>query len=80
MEKLELDLPEDMAAFVEEVAGGALGSEEARGYLRYLIAEEMEKQERLRAELQKGLDSGLSPLSFDEIIERARERARSRVA
>jgi Arc/MetJ-type ribon-helix-helix transcriptional regulator len=80
MEKLELDLPEDMAAFVEEVAGGALGSEEAQRYLCGLVAEEMERQERLRAELQKGLDSGLSPLSFDEIIERARERAKSRAA
>lgn len=77
MKKFEIDLPDDVVSFVEEAVGGALDSAKASYYIRRLIADDMARRDRLLRELQKGLDSGLSELTFDEIIAQAKERSRA---
>lgn len=80
MEKLSIDLSDDLAGFVSEVAGDDAGSEKASDYVRSLIEEDRERRAWLRAEVRKGLDSGDSELTVDQIWKRAVERAASRAA
>lgn len=80
MEKLSIDLSEDLAGYVAEVAGDEVGSRKAGAYVRSLIEEDRERRAWLHAEIQKGLDSGDSEFTVDQIWERAVERARSRAA
>ncbi|HEV7659478.1 MAG TPA: hypothetical protein VGO55_06490 [Allosphingosinicella sp.] len=80
MEKLSIDLSDDLAGFVSEVAGDDARSEKASDYVRSLIEEDRERRAWLRAEVRKGLDSGDSELTVDQIWKRAVERAASRAA
>jgi hypothetical protein len=80
MEKLRIDLPDDLAGFVAEVAGDDAGSEKAGEYVRSLIEEDRERRAWVRSEVRKGLDSGDSALTVDQIWKRAVERAASRAA
>jgi hypothetical protein len=80
MEKLRIDLSDDLAGFVAEVAGDDAGSEKAGDYVRALIEEDRERRAWLRAEVQKGLESSNSELTVDQIWKRAVERSKSRAA
>jgi hypothetical protein len=80
MEKLRIDLSDDLAGFVAEVAGDDAGSEKAGEYVRSLIEEDRERRAWLRAEVQKGLDCGDGERTVDQIWKRAVERAASRAA
>lgn len=80
MEKLSVDLSDDLAEFVAEVAGDDASSAKAGDYVRSLIEEDRERRARLRAEVQKGLDSDDSELTVDQIWKHAVERAASRAA
>lgn len=78
--KLVLDLPEDLAAYVESVAGDDLSSPAAHDIALEWLADARKRREWLDRELQKGLDSGISDRTFDQIWDEAVERARSRAA
>lgn len=79
-EKLRIDLSDDLAGFVAEVAGDDAGSEKAGDYVRSLIEEDRERRAWLRAEVRKGLESGDSELTIDQIWKRAVDQAKSRAA
>ena len=61
---------ESMDAYIEQrVADGDFA--DADDYFRQLLRADEAKLAWLRVEIQKGIDSGISPLSLDEIIEEA---------
>lgn len=75
MATLNLPLSENMQAYVDEcVASGEFV--DAADYVRTLIRADEEHLEWLRDEIQKGMDSGVSPYSGREIVGRALDRAR----
>lgn len=73
---MHISLPEEMKAFVEgQVATGQYS--DVSDYIRDLVRERQAAVERLRALLEEGEASGASPRSFDEILDRIKERHRS---
>lgn len=76
---MNISLPESMKRFVEsQVATGQFAN--ASDYIRDVIREREEAVDRLRALLDEGEASGISPYSFDEIMARIKERHQSRAA
>jgi antitoxin ParD1/3/4 len=76
---MNISLPDRMKAFVEaQVASGEFAN--ASDYIRDLIRERELAVDRLRALLDEGETSGISPLSFDEIMADIRGRHLSRAA
>jgi antitoxin ParD1/3/4 len=76
---ITLSVSDDMKAYVEQrLATGEFADVE--DYVRELIRADEAHLEWLRAEIQKGFDSGISPLSIDEIFDQALEKARRRCA
>ena len=70
MATLSFTVSENMSAYIEQrLAGGAFADTD--DYLRQLIRADEAKLAWLRVEIQKGLDSGISPLTLDAIIEQA---------
>ena len=70
MATLSVTVSENMNAYIEQrLAGGQFA--DADDYIRQLVRADEAKLAWLRVEIQKGLDSGISPLTLDEIIERA---------
>ena len=79
MATMNISLPDGMKRFVEsQVATGQFAN--ASDYIRDLIREREAAVDRLRALLDEGEASGLSPYSFEEIMARIRERHLSRAA
>ena len=79
MTDFTISLPQNLATYIEEqIATGYFA--DAREFIIRLLEYDREENGRLRELLAEGERSGLSDLSFDEIIERARKRARSRAA
>ena len=79
MADLTLALSEELSAYIEsQVATGYFA--DAGEFIIRLLEYDREQHGRLRELLAEGERSGISELSFDQIIERARERARSRAA
>ena len=80
MATMNISLPDEMRAYVEaQIATGYFAN--ASDFIRHLIRFDLEEgRGRLRALIAEGERSGVSELSFDEIIARARERAQSRAA
>lgn len=77
MATMNISLPASMKAFVEsQVATGQFSN--ASDYVRDIIREREEAVDRLRALLDEGEASGVSPLSFKEIMDGIRERHSSR--
>ena len=77
MATMNVSLPDQMKEWVEEqVASGRYGN--ASDYVRDLIRRDQERLEK-RAEferlVQEGRDSGISPLTLDEIFAEAKKRA-----
>ncbi len=77
MATMNISLPDAMKAFVEgQVASGQYAN--SSDYIRDLIRERQEAVERLRALIEEGEASGISPRSFDEILAGIKERHLSR--
>ena len=76
---MNISLPESMKRFVEsQVATGQFSN--ASDYVRDVIREREAAVDRLRALLDEGEASGVSPRSFEEIMAAIKERHQSRVA
>ena len=79
MATMNVSLPDEMKAFVEaQVATGLYAN--ASDYIRDLIRSRQADVDRLRALIEEGDASGVSPLSPEEVFARAREKYRSRAA
>lgn len=79
MATMNISLPQSMKDFVErQVATGQFAN--ASDYIRDIIRERQEAVERLRALIEEGEASGVSPHSFDEILADIEERHQSRAA
>jgi len=79
MATMNISLPAQMKAFVEsQVATGQYSN--ASDYIRDLIREREAAVDRLRALIDEGDASGVSPHSFEEILARIKERRASRAA
>ena len=77
MATMNISLPDKMKEWVEgEVATGRYAN--ASDLVRDIIRERQEKAAaiaRLQREVDKGIASGISPLTPDQVFERAREKA-----
>ena len=79
MATLTVSLSDTLKSHVDQrVAAGEFA--DAEDYVRELIRKDEARLEWLRAEIQKGIDSGVSPRSIDEIFDGALEKARRRCA
>ncbi|MFC7498009.1 type II toxin-antitoxin system ParD family antitoxin [Enterovirga sp. GCM10030262] len=79
MATMNVSLPAEMKAFVEaQVATGLYAN--ASDYIRDLIRSRQADVDRLRALIEEGDASGVSPFSPEEVFARAREKYRSRAA
>jgi antitoxin ParD1/3/4 len=77
MATMSISLPEQMKSFVEgQVATGQYA--DSSDYIRDLIRERQEAVERLRAMIEEGEASGISPRSFEEILAGIKDRHKSR--
>jgi antitoxin ParD1/3/4 len=73
MATMNISLPDEMKAFVEtQVASGLYAN--ASDYVRDVIRDRQVAFDRLRALLDEGDASGISPKSFDEILDGIKER------
>ena len=77
MAQMNISIPENLKNWVEaRVAEGSFAS--SSDYLRDLVRQDQREQERLdwlRAEIQAGIDSGVSEVDPFEQIEALRQRA-----
>ena len=79
MATMNISLPEEMKAFVElQVATGQYAN--SSDYIRDIIRQRQEAVDRLRALIDEGDASGISPRSFEEILTDIKERHASRAA
>jgi antitoxin ParD1/3/4 len=79
MATMNISLPDEMRAYVEaQVKGGFYAN--SSDFIRAAIREHKESLDRLDALIDEGLNSGWSDQSFDEIMDEARRRAKSRPA
>jgi antitoxin ParD1/3/4 len=79
MADVTISIPQALLDFAEEQIG--TGSYADMGdYVRDLVRRDKAARDRLWAALDEGEASGISDRTFDEIIEGARESARSRAA
>ena len=73
MATMNISLPDEMKAFVEaQVATGQYSN--SSDYIRDLIRRRQEGVDRLRALIDEGDASGISPRSFEEIMAGIKER------
>lgn len=79
--RLTISVPEKMSEFVDsQIATGRYGN--VSEYFRDLVRRDQDQREKalkeLGALLDKARNSGISNLSFDEIMEEARREARAK--
>ena len=77
MATMNISLPEQMKTWAESQAGTGKYSNTS-DYVRDLIRRDQERSEKIAAmqvKITEGLASGISPLSMDEILEKARAKA-----
>jgi len=79
MATMNISLPDKMKEWVErQTEDGSYSN--ASDYVRDLIRKDQERERvyaEIRAEAQKGIDSGMSPLTQDEVFRNAMDRARA---
>lgn len=79
MATMNVSLPDPMKAWVEaQVQGGQYGN--ASDYVRHLIRRDQQSREQiktLQAAITKGLESGISDRSMQDILKEARQRAKA---
>lgn len=80
MATMNISLPDELRAYVgAQVATGCFAN--ASDFVRHLIRHDLEDgRGRLRELIAEGERSGISELSFDEIIAKAKKKAKSRAA
>ncbi len=82
MAQMNISIPDKLKAYVESrVADGSYAS--SSDYLRDLVRQDQRERaalERLRAEIQAGIDSGISDVDPFEQIEQLRQRAHAELA
>ncbi len=80
MATMNISLPDEMRTYVEaQVATGYFAN--SSDFIRHLIRFDIEEgRGRLRELIAEGDRSGVSELSFDEIIQQAREQAKYHAA
>ena len=82
MAQMNISIPEKLKAFVEtRVADGEYAS--TSDYLRDLVRQDQRRQralEELRAEIQAGINSGVSERGLAQIIEETRQKHEQRAA
>jgi antitoxin ParD1/3/4 len=79
MTTMNISLPKSMKDFVEaQVATGRFAN--ASDYVRDIIRERQDAVDRLRALLEEGEASGISDLTFDEILAEIKGRHASYAA
>jgi antitoxin ParD1/3/4 len=79
MATMNISLPEQMKAWAEAQAETGRYSNTS-DYVRDLIRRDQERSEKIAAmqvKVDEAIASGISPLSFEEIIDRARAEARA---
>lgn len=77
MATMNISLPEQMKAWAESQAENGKYSNTS-DYVRDLIRRDQERAEKIAAmqvKITEGLASGISPLSMNEILEKARAKA-----
>jgi antitoxin ParD1/3/4 len=77
---MNISLTDELRAYVEaQVATGYFAN--SSDFIRHLIRSDVEEgRGRLRELIAEGERSGVSELTFDEIVQQAREQAKSRAA
>jgi antitoxin ParD1/3/4 len=79
MAEITIALPQTLLDYAQEqIDAGSYA--DVGDMVRDLLRRDQASLEELRAAIDEGDASGISERSFDEIIEAARERARSRAA
>jgi antitoxin ParD1/3/4 len=79
MADVTLSMPQALLDYAEgQIGAGSYA--DIGDYVRDLIRRDKEARDRLWAALDEAEASGISDLTFEEIIEQAREKARSRAA
>lgn len=79
MATMNVSLPDSMKTFIEaQVATGQYAN--SSDYVRDLVRERQAAVDRLRALIEEGDASGISPRGIDEIIAGIKERHASRAA
>jgi antitoxin ParD1/3/4 len=80
MATMNISLPDELRAYVEsQVATGYFAN--VSDFMRHLIRMDAEDgRGRLRELIAEGERSGISELTFEEIIAKARKKAKSRAA
>ena len=79
MATVQLELDATLKAHIDAQLGEG-GFADISDYVSALIRRDEQRREWLIGELQKGLDSGISSLGFDEIVAQAFEQARRKCA
>jgi putative addiction module CopG family antidote len=74
-----ISLPQDLEDYLREQIGRGRFAD-ASDFVRTMLRADRNAYERLNDILLDGLNSGMSPHSFEEIIDRARDRIQSRAA
>jgi len=79
MATMNVSLPDPMKAWVEaQVEGGQYGN--ASDYVRDLIRRDQQDREKIKAlqdAITKGLESGISDRSMQEVLKEARSKAKT---
>ncbi len=79
MATINISLPDEMKAFIDsQVATGMYAN--VSDFVRDVIRHDQMKHDKLWQEIDIGLASGVSDLSPNQVIERARGRIKSRAA
>jgi antitoxin ParD1/3/4 len=79
MSTIEISLPSDLEEYLSEQIGKGRFSD-ASDFIRTMLRADRAAYDRLDDILQDGLDSGVSDLTFEDILDRARDRLQSRAA
>ena len=79
MSEMVISIPPDLEEYLHEQIGKGRFSD-ASDFVRTMLRADRGTYERLDDILQDGLNSGVSEFTFEEIIDRARDRLQSRAA
>lgn len=79
MPETVISIPPDLEEYLHEQIGKGRFSD-ASDFMRTMLRADRNAHERLDDILQDGLNSGVSEFTFEEIIDRARDRLQSRAA
>ncbi len=79
MAAVEITLSDEAKAYVDAVVGDG-DYADVSTFIEALVRADSARLEELRAEIQKGFDSGISPFTIEEAFEAGFDRARRKCA